>query len=164
MRLLFHLYSKGSFAVFCHIAFQRRKEHTAFIQIVLGLSCYDMLGALAWVLAPLLAPRDGGAYQAIGNDFTCKLQGALLQVGLTSMFYNLALVIYFLLVIRYGWKEDHFSPILRYLHLVILVVGFASALGGIPLYGTLLGSCYVSGAVLRDNHQMCTNKVLSTSI
>jgi len=72
-------------------------------QIMLGMSIFDVVGAFAWALSTAPIPmynRYGDptyVYGAIGNNTTCKLQGFMIQLSFTSIFYNIALSIYYLL-------------------------------------------------------------------
>jgi hypothetical protein len=72
-------------------------------QIMLGMSVFDVVGAFAWALSTAPIPKynkDGDStyiYGAIGNNATCKLQGFLIQLSFTSIFYNVALSMYYLL-------------------------------------------------------------------
>ena len=60
---------------------------------------------MAYILVGVLAPHEAGFYQSYGNDTTCKVQGFMIQLGQTSMFYNLCLSLYFLLVVRFNKKN-----------------------------------------------------------
>jgi hypothetical protein len=72
-------------------------------QLMLGMSMFDVVGAFAWALttAPIPTYNQYGdptyVYGAIGNNTTCKLQGFMIQLSFTSVFYNVALSIYYLL-------------------------------------------------------------------
>jgi len=41
-----------------------------------------------------------------------------------ALWYNLALSVYYVLVIRYGWKEFQVKRAAKYLHAFALVIGF----------------------------------------
>ena len=88
-----------------------------------------------------MAPIDSGLYQAKGNDATCKAQGVLIQLGLSSMFYNMFLSIYFWLVICRNWKEHQFRRLQVWIHLVVGCVGAALAFAAIPYIGAQLSVC-----------------------
>lgn len=122
----------------------RSKRKTAYHQLVLGVSGFDAISSMAYILVGVMAPRDGGFYLSLGNDTTCSAQAFMIQLGLTSMFYNLFLSLYFMMVICHNWKEHNFKPLMKYVHLAVIVVGLGLACGALPFYGPQFGTCYVS--------------------
>lgn len=65
-------------------------------QLVLGMSFFDIIGALAWMFSTAPINSDF-VYGAIGTEATCKIQGWAFQIGFTSIFYNVSLSTYYLL-------------------------------------------------------------------
>ena len=60
------------------------------------MSLFDIVGATAWMLST--APIDSEfVYGAVGTEATCKMQGVLVQLGFTSVYYNVSLSTYYLL-------------------------------------------------------------------
>ena len=111
---------------------------------MLGISFFDLISSTAFILAVIMSPVESGVYQAMGNDATCKAQGVLVQLGLTSMFYNMCLAMYFFLVINYNWKERRFKKLHVWVHLVVLLIGTTQAFISIPWvgpYARLTGIC-----------------------
>ena len=91
-----------------------------------------------------MSPVATGVYQAIGNDATCKTRGVIVQLGLTSMFYNMCLAIYFYLVINHNWKEHQFKKVQLWVHVAVLTTGLGLAFASIPWvgpYSRLTGIC-----------------------
>ena len=120
------------------------KRSTTYHQLVLAMSCFDMISSLAYILVGVLHPVKDGFWNARGNLTTCRMQGAMVQIGFTSLYYNTFLAIYFFLVICYNWKEHQFVKYLRYLHVIIIVVGVSMGFGAIPFVGgngTQYGVC-----------------------
>ena len=71
---------------------------------------------------------------AVGNDNTCKAQGFFLQLGLAIPILNACLSLYYLLVIRYSWSEEKIRKKAEpWFYAVGILVGFGTALAGIPL-------------------------------
>ena len=107
---VYALFGQGSVAIIAAIMRKKDKRFTAYNQLVLGISAFDIVSSLAYILVGVLAPYDAGFYLSRGNEETCKFQGFLIQLGqTTSMFYNLFLSLYFLFVIVYGWRERRFK-------------------------------------------------------
>ena len=124
--------------------------------MVIGISSFDCLSSLAYALVGIMAPSDAGFYGSRGNETTCVIQGFMIQLGLTSIFYNLCLSIYFYLVIRHNWKERQFQKHLRYIHIVLVFIGFTLACAAIPHYGAQFGTCYlVSHEILEKQRTLC---------
>ena len=65
----------------------------------------------------------------------------MIQLGQTSMFYNICLSLYFWLVISHNWKERMFKRHRVVAHVSVLVVGCGLAVGAIPFVGPQFGVC-----------------------
>ena len=89
----------------------------------------------------VMAPADDGFYLSRGNDTTCTVQGVMVQIGQTSVFYNMCLSLYFLLVISYNWKEHQFKKIGRWVHAAVVLLGVSMGFGAIPYIGPQFGVC-----------------------
>jgi len=99
---------------------------TMLQQIVLGMSVFDLCSSAAHMFSTLpipeyeyfniddddderrmdIEPIPSGIYGAKGNQATCGAQGFFLQLGYTSALYNMALSVYYLLVIKRGVRES----------------------------------------------------------
>lgn len=112
--------------------------------MVLGISFFDLLSSVAYFLNGVMTPVENGFYQAFGNISTCRLQGFMIQLGYTSIFYNLGLSLYFWFVICRSWKERQFKRWIIYVHLLVLTAGFGLAFAGLPFYGSQINVCHVS--------------------
>ena len=112
-----------------------------FRQLMLGLSISDALSSCAWALVLIPAPSldDDGEpsiwtrWGARGNDVTCTAQGFFIQLGMLSLWYNMALSMYYLLVIRYNWREFQLVKVVKWLHALPLVVGGGLGKSFVPL-------------------------------
>lgn len=108
------------------------------------MSFFDCISSTAYIFVSVFYPESGGFYMAQGSDFTCKLQGFMIQMGLASVFYNFGLSLYFLLVICYNWKEFRFRKYKVIVHIIVVTLGMGLAFGALPYYGPQFGVCYVS--------------------
>jgi len=115
------------------VARDKRKRNRTYHRLLCGISFVDISSSFWLGLSTLPMVNDGGdVLWAVGNDQTCRLQGFFTEFGVASSFYNASLSIYFLLVIRYGWKEARIQKMEPFLHAVPLLWGFgtsATALG-----------------------------------
>jgi hypothetical protein len=117
--------------------------------LMVAMSVFDICSSIAWGLTTLPIPQyqygePTGMYGTRGNKATCKMQGFFIQLGYTSIFYNMSLSFYFLLVVRFGLKESQLKKLQLWLHVPPLIVGFALAFGGIPFYTNSLSVCYIA--------------------
>ena len=101
-------------------------------RLLLGLSVYDWLHSLGWVLSPLLLPATinnndkTNRLLAMGTTETCTVGGFLINLASSSYLYNAGLSIYFLVVIRYGLTEQRISE--WTLHTVPTLVGIGTGI------------------------------------
>jgi hypothetical protein len=129
----------GSSMIIYDIVRNQIKRGSVYHTLMLAMSVFDIFSSIAWGLSTLPIPEyeygePSGVYGARGNENTCKTQGFFVQLGYTSIFYNMSLSVYFLMVVRYGMKEHQIKKLRLWLHVPALFVGFALAFGGIPLY------------------------------
>jgi len=129
--------------VFC----DRRKRNRTYHRLLCGISCVDISSSFWLGLSTWPIPRDSGVLWAVGNERTCSLQGFFTQFGVTSSFYNASLAIYFLLVIKYGWKESRIRRIEPFLHALPLLWGFGTAATGLGMgvLGNATLWCWING-------------------
>ena len=114
-----------------------------------GMSCFDVVNSIAWIFstAPIPVYDENGnrntIYGAMGSNGTCVAQGFFLQLGLTSIFFNISLSIHYFLVIVKGWKARRLQFARVWLLLLPIVAGFSLAFGGLPLYINVIYGCYI---------------------
>ena len=120
---------------------KRKNQFTTYHQLMIGVSFFDCISSLAYMMVGVMAPVDDGFYLSRGNDTTCMAQGVMIQIGQTSVFYNMCLSLYFLLVIGYNWNEHRFKKIGRWVHLVVVLLGVSMGFGAIPYILPQFGMC-----------------------
>jgi len=133
----------GSVYILWDILSNKRKRGTTYHQLVVGISLFDCISSVAYALATVMVPEETGLYGAKGTNLSCRLQGGMIQLGLTSVFYNALLSIYFLLMVKYNWREVHFQKYRRWVHLPINLLGLGMAFGASPFYYPQLAVCYI---------------------
>ncbi len=128
-----------------HEFFSRSPDHrSTYHHLMLAISCYDVVTSVAYMLTGVLVPTSAGQYESHGNGATCKLQGFLIQLGATSLFYNLLLSVYFLLLVNYNWKERRFRKYRNYVHVPILVAGIALSVAATYFDVPQLSVCFIA--------------------
>ena len=133
----------GSLFILQDVLLEPRRRVRTYYQLLLGISIFDLVGSIAHLIGPLALPSYSGVEEAIGNDATCTAQGFFVHLGQTSMYFNLALAVYFWLMICRNWKEKLFRRIRFPIYLVILVVGVALSFAGIPFYEYGINQCLI---------------------
>ena len=126
------------------------KRKSVYHTLMVAMSVFDIFGSTAWGLSSLPIPQydvygnPASVYGARGNDSTCTAQGFFIQLGYTSMFYNMSLSFYYLMVIRYSLREHQVNKYRVFIFLPPLIVGLALACAGIPHYENVLYGCYIA--------------------
>lgn len=89
---------------------QRALNESTSTQIILLMSIMDLVYSFfSFFLASIMAPKDT-AYLSFGNDASCTAQGFIISLfAFTGIIYNAVLALHFLFVVRFGWKERHFT-------------------------------------------------------
>lgn len=111
----------------------KRKRSKTYHRLVAGISCIDISTSFWLALSTWPIPRESGVQWAVGTTETCELQGFFTQIGNAGPIYNTSLSLYYLLTIRYGWKDQSIGRIEPFLHTIPLVWGIGTAVAGIPL-------------------------------
>lgn len=111
---------------------EKRRART-YHRLLLGISCVDASSSFWLGLSTWPIPEGTGIKWASGNTGTCTTQGFFTQFGIASSFYNASLSIFYLLVIRYGWKEEAILKLEPWLHTMPLLWGLWTAIAGLPL-------------------------------
>ncbi|CAB9503335.1 expressed unknown protein [Seminavis robusta] len=122
-----------------------KARSTVFHSLLIAMAVFDIVTASAWfaATAPFDKEQAGHVEGAMGNQATCKTQAFFVQLGITSIYYNASLSIYYFLVIVKGWREFQLKKIQLYLHAAPLAVGLGLAFGAIPIYHWIEYGCHI---------------------
>lgn len=142
----------GLTSVFCSIFIvvtvlrDKEKRRKTYHRLLAGISLVDISSSFSVSMSTWPIPKDSGVLWAVGNDTTCRMQGFFNQFTVCSSFYNVSLSIYYLLVVRYGWKQHRIRRIEPALHAVPFLWGAVTAISGLPLdiYGNSFLWCFIS--------------------
>jgi hypothetical protein len=117
-------------------------------RLLAGMSICDILSSSAWFLTSWPIPEDlPRALWNVGNEQTCTAQGFFVQLGIGTVIYNACLAMYYLLVIRYGWKNEYIAKRVEpWMHFV--AVGFPLSTGvaslALDLFNPSGFSCFIA--------------------
>ncbi|CAB9527609.1 expressed unknown protein [Seminavis robusta] len=136
----------ASFVLFDSLSDGKARE-TVYHQLLIGMAIMDLVTAVSWCFAtiPIDTTFSGTDHilGAMGNEASCKAQGFFIQLGFTSVYYNVSLALYYVLVIARDWKEFHLKKIRLYLHAVPCTVGLGLALGALGSYNFMGYACHL---------------------
>lgn len=134
----------GACYILYDVASDKKNRKTVYHQLLFGMASFDICTAVAWGFATAPIPSEKfWIYGAIGNEATCKTQAFFIQLGFTSVFYNVSLALYYLLVIVYAWRERSLVEVRHYLHGVPLSLGLVLAFSAIPVYDWYEYGCHL---------------------
>ena len=105
------------------------KLSNPYNRLFIGMCIFDIMSSSCHASSSLPIPKNGKWYWAFGNDTTCQIQGYILLLSIVSTpFYNLALCIYFLCVIKYSMTDQRFRELFEpYLHGFPILYGLVTA-------------------------------------
>ena len=121
----------GSLLIILSIIMNARKVRwLPYNQIVLGISFFDSLSSIAYIIGTAFTQVEFALPGSIGNQqATCGFHPWLFQISITSVYYSILLWVYFLLVVKYNWTERKFNKVLKWVHLGVvsasLIMAFA---------------------------------------
>lgn len=100
-----------------------------------GMGLIDILASIAVFVGSWAIPANTNryAYQPMGNTTTCNVQAFFLVLGNGSLLYNFFLMIYYLLYIKYSYKEEDFHIIEPIMHFISWGWGMSIGTAGILL-------------------------------
>ncbi len=118
-------------------------------RLLLGLCLFDISSSLGVVFSNPMAPSDLAymVWNVRGNEASCDAQGFLIVMGVTGgIFYNAALNLYYLAVVKYGKSDDYIrAKIEPFLHGVPIVAALAYSITALirkHFNDDGYGSCY----------------------
>lgn len=133
-------------------------QNRVYLELLLGMSVADMVGSVAWSFTTLPIPEylpngyPSQIYGAHGNEQTCAAQGFFVQLGYIGVFYNMMLSVYYVLVIRFGYKGQRLLKVRKWLHAIPLSIGVILAFAAIPFYDMAVWGCHIAPPPLESNY------------
>jgi len=141
----------GSLLVLCSIVRLPKKKrwNRVYNRLMTLISTFDLMLSGAYTVGPLAIPSELTLLNPLARGTTqgCTAQGFFKQLGLISLAYSAGLVLYFVLAIRFGVKEDRIAKYYEpWMHLIILVLfgGIAIAGLGMQIYNPVVTGCFIA--------------------
>ena len=119
----------GSSTIIATILRSSQKLANPYRRIIFGMSCFDILQSLSFVMAVFRTDPVEKSWHALGNPTSCQLFGFFLFAGHNgTLFYSLSLNIFYLCLVKYRVKRDNFCHRIEpFLHGVPIAWAFTSA-------------------------------------
>ena len=122
-------------------------------RLLCAMSCFDLSISTVWLLTNLFIPEDYSKYPwTVGNDASCKAQGFIVQLcSISSILYNATLSLYYLLVVKFNWKQRDLEKIEKWMHICPIMVGLTTAIASLVLdvYHPANWHCWINDAALQ---------------
>jgi len=109
------------------ISDRRRKLVQPFHRLMLLMSIFDVLHSVAIVVSTAAAPKESNVEGAIGNSYTCDIQGFFMVLGLAVPLYNSCLNTFFVLTIRYNVSSQQFRKFELVLDAIAILIPLSMA-------------------------------------
>jgi hypothetical protein len=135
----------GSLFIIKH-ALHKKRRNRVYHRLVWAMSSMDLIWSIKAFMSTWPVPAPTNIYGARGTTESCAVWGAIGQgASLASILYNASLTLFFLLTVRYGWSERRSRQIEVWLHLLPLLIGWSTAITGLPLtlYNSIGWTCWI---------------------
>lgn len=116
----------GSAFIVYHVV-RRKKLAKVQHRILLGMSLADMVSSICTILGRIPATRNDAVFPGYGTTGLCTAQGFFYQTILAVLAYNFSLAVYYVLIVRYGWKDFQLKRLELCMHLFSFLVFLGSA-------------------------------------
>jgi hypothetical protein len=138
----------GSLYIVIDILRDKNKlQKMTYHRLMLGMSISDLLASFFLFLSTWPVPKETtGVFAAMGNMQTCAVQGFFIQLGVATFLYTAFLAVYYLLMMRYHWKERDFRTLEKIWHgfAILLTLGTAIAALCMKLYNNANIWCWIA--------------------
>ncbi|GFH50174.1 hypothetical protein CTEN210_06650 [Chaetoceros tenuissimus] len=99
-------------------------------RLVAVMSVVDVIAMTSWFFTFVFMPSPSkmNLPVTLGNEASCDVLAFILQFNIASAMYNASLSLYYLLIIKYNWRQTKIANIEKYLHAVPLSWGIITAI------------------------------------
>jgi hypothetical protein len=110
-----------------------KRREKFYHRLILGISLADISSSVWLAMSTWPIPSNSGALYSSGNLATCRAQGFFTQAGISSSIYNSSLSFFYLLAIKYGWREARLFHWEVVFHGVPILFGLGTAITALAL-------------------------------
>lgn len=133
----------GSTMMIIGVCFDEKRKKKVIGNLIITLCAFDIVGSIGYAFTSYATPIEDYIQGANGSDASCKAQGFFIQVGTISLYVNVSIAFYYLLIIQYSWREHRLvkSRVHYLLFVVPIIFGAIFAFAGIPYYDNSILWC-----------------------
>jgi hypothetical protein len=152
----------GSSMIISQVLQSKTNRSNTQQRIVLMMSCTDLMVSGVWLITDLLVPPwSEDYYYALGNQATCSFQGFIVQLSISGVLANASLSIFYVLVIKFGWKMRDVRRFEPYLLALPILFGLGTATAGLALslYNPASWDCWIAAKPPNciQSHEIASN-------
>ena len=134
--------------IFYHVLKSKDRRSRSYHRFVLVMSINDIITTFVLWLSTWPVPKDYPTFGAKGTAATCEATAFLRESATrSSVMYSACLAIYFLLVIKYRWRETRLRKAELAMHIINNGVGWGLGVSGFPL--TLYNPYFLACSIQR---------------
>ena len=145
----------GSSYILWEVLSDPRKRSKVFYRLLFALSVSDIFSSTAFFIGTWAVPQGTpGVLNPLGTHATCQAQAFFVYASIIPLNFNACLALYYLLSIRYGWKERNIRTYVEPLcYMFAIGLGFAGGLFGLlsGVFGPANFWCSIQPSVLTKN-------------
>mmetsp|Transcript_26122 Transcript_26122/g.52498 ORF Transcript_26122/g.52498 Transcript_26122/m.52498 type:complete len:493 (+) Transcript_26122:185-1663(+) len=141
----------GSGLIIHQVLRSPKNRNRVYHRLLLAMSICDFNTSFWYFLSTWPIPAGtSNVFAPSGTQASCTAQGFFIQFGIATPLYNAALAFYYLLTIRYQWREKRMKKAERYLLAVPLVWASGTSLAalGMTLFNNANLWCWISSVPL----------------
>ena len=135
--------NQGSLFIVWNVLRNTKRRSSTHHQIVLGISCFDIISSVANLLGTIPLPERSGTPGALGNADSCTALGFFAQLGQTACYFNLTLSLYSWVVICLKWTETRLRRIRYRVYAAVVFISLVLSFAGLPYYEFGFHYCHV---------------------
>jgi hypothetical protein len=110
----------------------RRKLNCVYHRLLFVISWVELISNFVGFFAPILMDKKTGYPLAHGNQATCSTLGVVLLFSVISKAFSSCYIsMYFMLTIRYNWKDEKIRAYERFAYLLAFGIPFSYSIVGL---------------------------------
>mmetsp|Transcript_30101 Transcript_30101/g.36773 ORF Transcript_30101/g.36773 Transcript_30101/m.36773 type:complete len:359 (+) Transcript_30101:72-1148(+) len=124
----------GSSMILKDILSDQEERSNTYRRLMSMISAFDLVSSFSYFLSTWPIPQGENKgwnspyhYAAVGNATTCTAQGFGIQIGITTVLYNVMLSVYYVFMIRRNTGEKAVQGLEPYLLGIPLIIGLSLA-------------------------------------
>ena len=100
----------GSGYIFQEVVRDADKRSKVIFRLLASMSLCDVFCSIWFFTGTWAVPKDTpGIAGAAGTEASCKVQAFVMYFAVTTLNFNACLALYYLVSIRFGWREEPIS-------------------------------------------------------